>query len=146
MSKFGQVIDGVFTGKVKDFNSAPDPNPAKGASWLPYVEQADPVFDPDTQELTAATIEVVGGQVVRSRAVSSLSAEGLLNRALAERRAAYHSGTLSLKGVQGDQVMVLGFWMDAIVEELIARGPMVTVEMQALEALRAQVKTDNPKP
>lgn len=146
MITYGQVVNGVFTGVLKRFDFAPDPNPVKDVTWLPYTEKSDPPFDLSTQKLTAATVDIVGDQLVRSRAVVSLSADERLAKALTERSAAYQNGTLTMKSTQGDRTTTLGFWVDALVSELLARGSMQTAEMQALASMRDQVKKDIPKP
>lgn len=144
--KYALTVDGAFNGRVEEFDSPPDPNPSKGFVWLPYVEQADPTFDPATHELTDFQFTVSEDSVTRARSVVALSGVEALEGAIARRRSAYHSGTLGLKGIQGDEIAGLGFWVDALVSELEARGAMQTAEMQALVAMRAAVKAAEPKP
>jgi len=149
MPKFAETKGGSFTGVVKEFESRPDPNPSKGFVWLPHVEQPDPAINPATHKLGPVEFDVVGGEVRRSRPAVALTAQEKLERVIRNRGAGYQSGTLGLKGVQGDQVTVLGFWVDAIAEQLDAimqaQSITPTAELQALLSMRAAVKSTNPK-
>jgi len=148
--KYALTVGGVFSGRVEEFDSQPDPNPSKGLAWIPYVEQTDPVIDPATHKLGPVEFDVVGGEVRRSRPAVALTAQEKIEHVIRNRGAGYQSGTLGLKGVQGDQVTVLGFWIDAMAEQLDAimqaQSITPTAELQALLSMRATVKAANPKP
>ena len=123
--KYALTVDGAFSGRIEEFDSPPDPNPSKGFVWLDYIEAADPAYDPATEKLSDHEFTVSGATVTRGRAVIGLTQAEQLMGAIARRRSAYHTGTLNLKGLQGDHIDALGFWVDAIVSELEARGAMV---------------------
>ena len=142
---YALIDDGVFTGRTKDFDEKPDPNPAKKLEWLEFVDSANPNFNPATQKLNPEVFTVGDGKVTRSRPVVSLSDKEKLAHVLRNRRAAYHSETMKEKGITADNVSGLGFWIDAIAAELQERGEMQTDEMTALMKIRSKIKTDNPK-
>ena len=142
---YAQLKDGVFTGRTKDFDEKPDPNPRKGFEWLEYVDSKNPTFNEATQKLGVEQFAIGGGKVTRSRPVVDLSAQEKLEHVLRNRREAYRSETMKEKGVAADDVAGLGFWIDAIAEELKARGEMQTAEMTTFMKIRDAVKSDNPK-
>ena len=142
---YALMADGVFTGRTKEFDEKPDPNAAKKLQWLEFVNNDNPSFDPATQKLDPEVFTVADGKVTRSRPVVNLSNQEKLEHVLRNRREAYHAETMKEKGVVADDVAGLGFWIDAIVEELKERGELQTAEMTALMKIRAKIKTDNPK-
>jgi len=152
MPVFGLVVDGVYTHDNREFDEAPVHQSSAKANrvWLPYVKVADPAIDPSTQKLGPVQHNIVNNEVRRSRAAVALTEQEKLEHVIRNRGAGYQSGTLGLKGVQGDQVTVLGFWVDAVAEQLDiimqAQSITPTAELQALLSMRAAVKAANPKP
>ena len=146
---YALLKDGVFTGRTQSFDQKPDPNPAKKLEWLEFVDSGNPSFNPATQKLNPEVFTVGNGKVTRSRPVVSLSDKEKLEHVLRNRREAYQTGTLAIKGVTGDEISGLGFWIDALTSQiqaiLTAQDLTAEAEFKALVDMRNKAKSDNPK-
>lgn len=72
MPKFCLVVGAAPTDRVEEHETAPAPNPIKGVTWLPYVKDAEPVYDRGLQTIGPWAKAIVNGQVIDSRAVSDI--------------------------------------------------------------------------
>lgn len=144
MTKYILETKGVLTETIKSFDEKP--LPGEPHVWYEYVRNAPPKFNPATHKLGTYRKTKVAGRVVNAIDIVALTNQEKKHHVIRQRRKAYASGTMALKGIDDDEITGLGFWVDAIVGQLESMGVMFTPEMQQLIALRAKVKRDNPTP
>ena len=144
---YNLVKDGTPTDRLQEFSEAPDLPGKPSLEWLPFVDERNPSLDDATQKLGPETRGVVGGNSIWSRAILGKSTLEQVEYIIERRADAYVDGTLDLKGgVSGDSSVVLGFIIDAVITELVSRGPSATTEFQDILDMVAAVKAANPKP
>lgn len=82
MTKFAQTLNGELTGVVRDYDEKPDPNESKGFDWLPFVEESNPAYDPETHKLGPGVTVIEDGRAVKRRSSEALTEEELEGRRL----------------------------------------------------------------
>ena len=128
---YNLIHNNIPTDKLRDFDTPPDLS-HKNMAWLTFVDNRNPPYNPDTEKLGPIEKIVEVGRVVWSRSIIPLSPAESVARIIQKRRMGYRVGTMAVKGVDGDEVAGLGFWIDAIAGQLESMGVALTPEMQTL--------------
>lgn len=145
MSTYALITDAGALVRMQEFDgAAPVLAPEKALRWIPFVEvTASPG---PLQVMDGHTDALESGEWVRRQRVRDMTAVELLDAVMQARAGEYVAQTLAYKGLGGGVIDAIGHWLDAVAAELVARGPVVTAEFQALLDIRSAVKASHPKP
>jgi hypothetical protein len=130
-------FDDVLTDKLRELETPPDVS-HKNMYWLPFIDERNPVYDPETHKLSPLERLVEGGNSVWRRTPVALTAQELADKQTADDNG-YISETASQKAM----------WiLVELVSELVANGtiqptdftPDVRQTFQDLEARVNRVK------